>query len=69
MTTYIVEYQKAFGAGAMPEEKEFFDEDEAKWFERALKRSNYITKLFKNCLLYTSPSPRDRTRSRMPSSA
>ena len=47
MTTYIVEYQKAFGAGAMPEEKEFFDEDEAKWFERALKRSNHITKLFK----------------------
>ena len=26
----------------------------------------YITKA---CLLYTSPSPRDRTRSRMPSSA
>ena len=25
--------------------------------------------LFKPCLLYTSPSPRDRTRSRMPSSA
>ena len=25
--------------------------------------------LFKVCLLYTSPSPRDRTRSRMPSSA
>ena len=25
--------------------------------------------LFKNCLLYTSPSSRDRTRSRMPSSA
>ena len=24
---------------------------------------------FSNCLLYTSPSPRDRTRSRMPSSA
>ena len=23
----------------------------------------------KDCLLYTSPSPRDRTRSRMPSSA
>ena len=23
----------------------------------------------KSCLLYTSPSPRDRTRSRMPSSA
>jgi len=25
--------------------------------------------LVQNCLLYTSPSPRDRTRSRMPSSA
>ena len=26
-------------------------------------------KRHKDCLLYTSPSPRDRTRSRMPSSA
>ena len=25
--------------------------------------------VFMGCLLYTSPSPRDRTRSRMPSSA
>ena len=25
--------------------------------------------MYKACLLYTSPSPRDRTRSRMPSSA
>ena len=31
----------------------------------------YMQKLaqLENCLLYTSPSPRDRTRSRMPSSA
>ena len=28
-----------------------------------------LHKTFKVCLLYTSPSPRDRTRSRMPSSA
>jgi len=28
-----------------------------------------IEQLVSNCLLYTSPSPRDRTRSRMPSSA
>ena len=28
-----------------------------------------IAKALKHCLLYTSPSPRDRTRSRMPSSA
>ena len=27
------------------------------------------TAIFNTCLLYTSPSPRDRTRSRMPSSA
>ena len=31
------------------------------------ERDSYA--LLKNCLLYTSPSPRDRTRSRMPSSA
>ena len=30
-------------------------------------RSNDV--IFNSCLLYTSPSPRDRTRSRMPSSA
>ena len=27
------------------------------------------TRKYNTCLLYTSPSPRDRTRSRMPSSA
>ena len=30
---------------------------------------NLIVREFGSCLLYTSPSPRDRTRSRMPSSA
>ena len=38
-----------------------------------IKRVQAITGLnsryVKDCLLYTSPSPRDRTRSRMPSSA
>ena len=29
----------------------------------------YLSRLCKNCLLYTSPSPRDRQKSRMPSSA
>ena len=28
-----------------------------------------VAEAYKSCLLYTSPSPRDRTRSRMPSSA
>ena len=34
----------------------------------ALDQDELIEKI-KDCLLYTSPSPRDRTRSRMPSSA
>ena len=29
----------------------------------------WVSELYNSCLLYTSPSPRDRTRSRMPSSA
>ena len=31
--------------------------------------ANQVVDTYSNCLLYTSPSPRDRTRSRMPSSA
>ena len=34
-----------------------------------LKRLDDFTTLFVNCLLYTSPSPRDLSTSRMPSSA
>ena len=34
-----------------------------------LEHTLYKAVHFKHCLLYTSPSPRDRTRSRMPSSA
>ena len=30
---------------------------------------SYPDRRWEDCLLYTSPSPRDRTRSRMPSSA
>ena len=42
--------------------------------ERVVDLSTVLTddldiELLKRCLLYTSPSPRDRTRSRMPSSA
>ena len=49
--------------------------EEAKIIENWIKRSNPTTKQIEQkdtdspCLLYTSPSPRDRTRSRMPSSA
>ena len=40
-------------------------------FDADLQRlvDNMIETLHEACLLYTSPSPRDRTRSRMPSSA
>ena len=35
----------------------------------SLASASILTETVKGCLLYTSPSPRDRTRSRMPSSA
>ena len=42
-------------------------------YDGMMKEAAILTKIAKNiavnCLLYTSPSPRDRTRSRMPSSA
>ena len=34
-----------------------------------LDPSDYLVEEVQRCLLYTSPSPRDRTRYRMPSSA
>ena len=40
-----------------------------KEFEQAGGRLGYPLDQANDCLLYTSPSPRDRTRSRMPSSA
>ena len=36
---------------------------------KSKKEVAYLSAEFLICLLYTSPSPRDRTRSRMPSSA
>ena len=37
--------------------------------ERLRAHAETLRELSDSCLLYTSPSPRDRTRSRMPSSA
>ena len=37
--------------------------------EIVLRINAYLGYDFNTCLLYTSPSPRDRTRSRLPSSA
>ena len=50
------------------------EEDETQWararigYRGRVSEFNVIDGMW-NCLLYTSPSPRDRTRSRMPSSA
>ena len=37
--------------------------------ELGIERADFVCNSWGGCLLYTSPSPRDRTRSRMPSSA
>ena len=56
-----------FGPGKLPKfDREFFDiphGTKEEWLFEEFKAK------LQSCLLYTSPSPRDRTRSRMPSSA
>ena len=42
---------------------------DVEYFQKKLFRSLNVPESRMACLLYTSPSPRDRTRSRMPSSA
>ena len=59
--------------------KEVLEEHELKlisgWYSGTMLNNNLkdekikLSLIFSSCLLYTSPSPRDRTRSRMPSSA
>ena len=50
--------------------KEGIDKETAKKAVAKLKESKMkVQAQIQGCLLYTSPSPRDRTRSRMPSSA
>ena len=39
------------------------------YLEKAKNLDSTLADVYLGCLLYTSPSPRDRTRSRMPSSA
>ena len=70
--------RESTGLGVMA--KEFMDKGELvpdqvtiKMLESEVNKhpesSGFIFDGFPRCLLYTSPSPRDRTRSRMPSSA
>ena len=55
----------------MKEEKELLQEldDIAKQLKAKITYSTYGNSMGKTCLLYTSPSPRDLSTSRMPSSA
>ena len=48
---------------------EFEDEESIIALVREQNNSSQVFENYRPCLLYTSPSPRDRTRSRMPSSA
>ena len=56
-----------------PDNKELFSLAESLRSEDVVTINGSVNKRLEgtinNCLLYTSPSPRDRTRSRMPSSA
>ena len=47
---------------------EFMEGDRIFYFQKLITNL-FLLQSFIPCLLYTSPSPRDRTRSRMPSSA
>ena len=51
------------------EEQEFSLDQSSAAYANVLKKQNGDVSEDVSCLLYTSPSPRDRTRSRMPSSA
>ena len=46
-----------------------FMEDQYPWLVAEKKAIGEYVLNLKNCLLYTSPSPRDKSSSRMPSSA
>ena len=43
--------------------------DLGKKLDKSVNKSSFLNSFIKPCLLYTSPSPRDKTVSRMPSSA
>ena len=55
--------------GTLGRDREPMELLETAWALKARLRLAAALALYDICLLYTSPSPRDRTRSRMPSSA
>ena len=67
VTTAVLNLNKTDGFFGSEVYKMFLPEDALK-AEKTLRKIGMGAQV-DNCLLYTSPSPRDRTRSRMPSSA
>ena len=59
----------AGSAGFLVTAGEYYREHHEDWFLDNDFSDHFNSEMFNGCLLYTSPSPRDRTRSRMPSSA
>ena len=55
--------------GSLPRKQEVVDFIFARENNQKYNQDDFDSVMNKACLLYTSPSPRDRTRSRMPSSA
>ena len=74
MTPAVTDAEQVTIQDCMPEgERHATTAEEAKQIANNSARPNCVeyvlVTLSKNCLLYTSPSPRDRQKSRMPSSA
>ena len=71
----VVVKSSAMAYGTAPEDPTWFTENTPRSrsprsnVERSIAQVEGYVRDFNLCLLYTSPSPRDRTRSRMPSSA
>ena len=65
--TLVLAHNKTLAAQLYTEFKGFFPENLVEYFVSYY--DYYQPEAYIPCLLYTSPSPRDRTRSRMPSSA
>ena len=67
------EIQLAYAIGKPEPVSYYINSSDVDCFKKIDKILGSINQVFdctpKGCLLYTSPSPRDRTRSRMPSSA
>ena len=70
-TVHYVNEELDGGEIIMQGEVPILPDDDVESLTKAIQRKEYaiLPAAIDSCLLYTSPSPRDRTRSRMPSSA